>query len=108
MAKEHGAANKKLADLAKSKGIELPASMGEKHMETLEALLATDGPRFDAKYMEEMVKKHEETVQMLKTEIASGQDAAVKAFAQEMLPTVELHLKEARRLTGKEGAASTN
>lgn len=55
-----------------------------------------------------MVKGHEEMLQLLKTEIASGQDAAVKAFAQEMLPTVESHLKEARRLTGKEGAASTN
>ena len=107
MAKEHGAANKKLADLAKSKGIELPDSMGEKHMETLETLQATDGPRFDAKYMEDMVKGHEEMVQLLKDEIASGQDAAVKAFAQEMLPTVESHLKEARRLTGKQSAAST-
>ena len=107
MAKEHGAANQKLADLAKSKGIELPDSMGEKHMETLEALQATNGPRFDAKYMEEMVKKHEATVQLLKDEIASGQDAAVKAFAQEMLPTVESHLKEARRLTGKQAAPST-
>ncbi|MGH8243246.1 MAG: DUF4142 domain-containing protein [Steroidobacteraceae bacterium] len=108
MAKEHGAANKKLADLAKSKGIQLPSTMGEEHMETLEALQATNGPRFDAKYMEDMVKGHEEMLQLLKNEIASGQDAAVKAFAQEMLPTVESHLKEALRLTGKQSPASTN
>jgi putative membrane protein len=104
MVKDHGAANQKLAQLAKSEGIPLPDSYGETHRSQLQALQAIDGPRFDQAYMAQMVKAHEQTVQLLKSEIASGQDPEIKAHASAMLPTVEAHLREAYRLTGQEHA----
>jgi len=104
MVNDHGAANQKLAQLAKSEGVQLPETYGEAHRSQLQALQAVDGPRFDQAYMAQMVKAHEETVHMLKSEIASGQDAEIKAYAQGMLPTVESHLREAYRLTGQEHA----
>jgi putative membrane protein len=104
LAKDHGAANSKLAGLAKSKGME-PVTIDENQKATLQALQATDGSRFDAAYLAQMVKSHEESVHLLKSEIASGQDPAVKAYAQEVLPTVESHLKKAYELTGHEDKA---
>jgi putative membrane protein len=106
LTKDHGAANKKLADLAKSKGLP-PATMDETQKATLKTLQATDGSRFDAAYMAQMVKSHEESVQLLKSEIAAGQDPAVKAYAQQVLPTVESHLRRAYELTGDEEKAAT-
>jgi putative membrane protein len=104
MVKDHGAANQKLAQLAKSEGVPLPDTYGEAHRSQLKALQAVDGPRFDQAYMAQMVKAHEETVHLLKSEIASGQDPEIRAYAESMLPTVESHLREAYRLTGRENA----
>jgi putative membrane protein len=101
MVKDHTAANKKLADIAKAKGVTLPQTAGEEHLAQYKSLQSEQGTRFDAAYMAHQVKAHEETVELLKSEIASGQDTEARAFAQEILPTVEAHLREARRLTGK-------
>jgi putative membrane protein len=107
MVKDHGAANKKLAAIAESKGIKLPETAGEAHLAEFKSLQSEQGARFDAAYLASQVKAHEETVQMLKSEIASGQDTEAKAFAQEILPTVEAHLREAQRLGGKAPAAAS-
>lgn len=101
MMKDHGAANQKLADLAKSKDIKLPATAGEAHLAAYKSLQSKDGARFDPAYIAGQVKGHEEAVQLLKSEIESGQDPDAKKLAQELLPTVEGHLKEAYRLAGK-------
>ena len=104
MVKDHGAANQKLAALAKSEGIPWPETYGEAHRSQLKALQAVNGPRFDQAYMAQMVKAHEETVQLLKSEIATGQDPEIRDHAAAMLPTVEMHLREAYRLTGRDYA----
>ena len=105
MVKDHGAANDKLAKLAISKGIRLPATAGETHLAALKAMQAKDGARFDQAYVAEQVKGHEEAVQLLKSEIASGEDPDAIELAQELLPTVEAHLQEINRLAGKGNAA---
>lgn len=107
MVEHHGAANKQLADLAKSKNVKLPDAIGAENREALKALQAKEGPRFDSTYLAEQVKAHEEAVQLLKSEIASGTDPEAKAFAQEMLPTVESHLSKAYHLTGQDAKAKT-
>jgi putative membrane protein len=104
MVRDHGAANQKVAALAKAKGVQLPETPGDAHKATLDSLRAIGGADFDRAYISQMVKSHENTRQMLQSEIASGQDADVKKLASEMLPTVETHLKEATRLKGKVGA----
>jgi putative membrane protein len=107
MVEDHTAANRKLAELAKSKGMKLPETYGEQHRASLKALQSAMGGRFDQAYLAQMVKDHEQTVQLLKSEIASGQDPDIKAYAQSVLPTVEMHLKEAYRLTGQAPAAGS-
>jgi putative membrane protein len=104
MVRDHGAANQKVAALAKSKGVALPDSAGDANQATLESLRAINGADFDRAYVAQMVKAHQATQQMLKSEIAAGTDADVRKLAGEMLPTVETHLQEAIRLKGKVGA----
>ncbi len=82
MVRDHGAANQKVAALAKSKGIPLPetAQRGARSR-PCNPCAPSMAPRFDKAYMAEMVKAHEKTLQMLKSEIASGQDADVTKLA---------------------------
>ena len=101
MVEHHGEANRKLAKLAQAKGVTLPAAPSESQTEAMKALQAKEGARFDQAYLAEQVKAHEEAVQLLKGQIESGQDADAKAFASELLPTVESHLRKAYQLTGQ-------
>lgn len=106
MIDQHSAARDKVEALAERKNIELPNAPSEEQQETFNTLQALDGPRFDQAFVAEMVKAHERTLEMLESEIASGRDAETKALAQELLPTVQSHLREAYRLAGKEEQAT--
>ncbi len=106
MTKDHGAANKKVADLARAKGLDLPTAFGEAKKQDLDKLRKSEGARFDQEYLKQQVAAHEKTVKLLRAEIESGTSADTRALAQELLPTVESHLKEAYRLTGEHDKAA--
>lgn len=106
MAKDHGAANEKIAGVAKAKGLAPPENLSPEKAEMLNGLRKQEGVRFDQEYLAHMVSSHEKTVELLKAEIASGDSTDTRALAQELLPTVQSHLKEAYRLTGKHEKAA--
>ena len=107
MVKDPGAANKKVENLAKSKGVALPTAFSPEKTEMLNKLRSQEQPRFDQDYLAQQVTAHEKTRELLKTEIASGSSADTKSLAQEMLPTVETHLRELYRLTGQDAKAKS-
>jgi putative membrane protein len=102
LVKDHTAANEKVKSLAAARKFKLPSAPSAAQQDMMKTLHARSGAHFDQAYLAAQVKAHEETVAMLKSEIASGQDAETKSLARELLPTVEKHLKEAYRLAGKE------
>ena len=106
MAKDHGAANQKVATVAKAKGLALPTALAPDKAEMMKMLQAQQGARFDQEYLKHQVAAHEKTRALLKSEIASGESTDTKALAQELLPTVEAHLREAYRLTGQHEKAA--
>ena len=105
MVKDHGAGNKKVEDLAKAKGVELPKALGSEKTDMLNQLRKQEPPRFDAEYLAQQVAAHEKTHELLKSEIAGSGSSEVKALAQELLPTVETHLRELYRLTKQDAKA---
>ena len=106
MVKDHSAANDKLQALASSKGISLPTSASMGQMATKAKLEVLKGDTFDKSYIKSQVKGHVDTVKLLNKEIASGQDADAKGFAQSVLPTVRAHLKAIRALATSENVKS--
>jgi putative membrane protein len=56
------------------------------------------GSNFDHAYLHGQIVEHQKTVQLLEWEINSGQDAGIKRFASEALPTVLQHLQMAQDL----------
>ena len=108
MVKDHSVANEKLKVLADSKGISLPTSASVGQMATEAKLKVLSGTTFDDSYIKGQVKAHQQTIALLKKEIASGQDPDAKTFAQSMLPTVRAHLKAANTLAAAQSAQSAS
>ena len=103
MVKDHSAANEQLKALAAGKGIDLPGSSSTRQMATKARLEVLSGGTFDKSYVDEQVKAHRDTVELLKKEIATGQDPDAKAFAQKVLPTVESHLHAINQIAAAGG-----
>src|SRR5688572_6085186 len=82
LVKDHTAANEKVKSLATARNLMLPKAPSAAQQDTMKTLHARSGAHFDQAYLAAQVKAHEETVAMLKAEIASGQDAETKSLAR--------------------------
>ena len=101
MVKDHTAANEKLTALATSKQLTPPTSMDTTHDNAYDALKSSKGRAFNKAYMDGQVQDHMQVVQAFKDEAQNGTDPDVKAFAQQLVPTLEHHLALAQRLDPK-------
>ncbi|WP_263146255.1 DUF4142 domain-containing protein [Pseudomonas sp. RIT-PI-AD] len=98
MIDDHTAANKKLAALASQKKLEVAddAELMSKAKEMI--LKLRSGESFDEAYANNQVKAHEATVKLFREEAETADDADLKAFAKDTLPTLEKHLEAAKKL----------
>lgn len=97
MAEDHGQANQALAQLAGTKGVELPAEPPRGARRDVERMGAMKpGPDFDRAYMKHMVDDHKKTVTEFGKASREARDPEVKAFAAKQLPTLENHLELAQ------------
>jgi putative membrane protein len=108
MVKDHTASNEKLRKLADSKSVKLPEEPSMTQKAKKKMLEMKSGSSFDKDYIEGQVKAHEETLDLLKKEIDSGKDADAKAFASEILPTVEAHLAKIRQIAADNGVKTAD
>ena len=103
MVKDHTAENDQLKTLAASKSISLPTSASVGEIAEKGKLDVLMGDTYDKSYIKGQIKAHREALALFKTEIASGQDADAKSFAQQTLPTLKQHLKAARAIATQNG-----
>jgi putative membrane protein len=95
MVKDHGQAEQQLLQLAKSQGISLPpaATGGIKP-----DLLLAGAANFDPAYVHAMSSGHGNTVQVFENYATTGKDPAVRAWAQQMLPALKMHLEHIKSI----------
>jgi putative membrane protein len=98
MVTDHTATTQQLTTIAQSKGATItPASADQQ----LQDKLTADKPRaFDHDYINAQIAGHKAAVKLFQDEIANGQDADLKTFAQTTLPTIQQHLKLAEQIGG--------
>jgi len=101
MIEDHTKANGKLQSVAQKKNFTLPSGMDEKHKEAKNRLSQLFGYELDRRYMDEMLKDHDKAVSLFDHQAIHGQDADVKKFAEETLPTLRDHLSQARLIDQK-------
>lgn len=98
MVEDHSKANEELKQLATREHINLPTNVYRKDADLHRRLQKLSGPAFDKAYADAMVKDHEEDIATFKQEASSGQKSSLQQFAQQTLPTLEAHLKDAQRM----------
>lgn len=79
-------------------GITIDDALSAEQQSTLDDLKSKKGAEFDAAYAAGQVSGHEKTLAALKDYAADGDNTALKAFAQELIPTVTEHLDKAKGL----------
>jgi putative membrane protein len=100
MVTDHSQANQELQAIAKQQNLTLPTKPDAASVSTEQRLKARSGAAFDTAYARDMVQDHQQDVADFQKEADSGQDAAVKAFAQKYLPVLQHHLQMAQQLPG--------
>lgn len=100
MIDDHTKANQALMALAKKHDLEVPddAALLDK---AKKAILEMRDESFDKAYANNQVNAHEKAVELFKKESTSSDNAELKAFATEKLPTLEQHLQKAKELQSK-------
>jgi putative membrane protein len=96
MVTDHSQANEELKQIAQSENLTLPTTPESKDQALQKRLSALKGTAFDAAYMQDMVRDHQQDIAEFKQEAESGQDPALKAFAQKTLPVLQQHLQMAQ------------
>ena len=100
MIDEHTMMQREGGQLASSKGMPVPAAPDARHQAAAKKLEQMSGESFDRAYMEQMVKDHAQTLELLQETVSEAKDSAVRAHAQKAMPHVRQHLDTARRLAG--------
>jgi len=98
MITDHGQANDDLQQIAQQANVELPSKPMNKDAVAAQRLGGLNGAAFDQAYVQTELRGHQANVALFRKEAASGQDPALKEFAQKMLPTLQQHLQLAQTL----------
>jgi putative membrane protein len=75
------------------------APLDAKHQKMLDELTTASGEDFDKAYVKMQTQAHIEAVTLFRAYSNAGDNAQLKAFAAETLPTLEKHLDHAKKLT---------
>ena len=99
MMSEHQTALNEMESLAGSKNATMMTQLNSEHQQLKEKLMGMIGHAFDTAYIHSQVKDHAKVIELFQTEISSGQDEAVKAYAKKYLPHMQMHHKEANSIS---------
>lgn len=95
MVSDHSQANQALQQIARQENLTLPTELDSKDRATEQRLRGMSGSAFDAAYSQDMVADHKQDIADFRKEAQSGEDPALKGFAQKYLPVLEQHLQMA-------------
>lgn len=98
MVDDHSKANDELKQLAQSKNITLPATVGQAHQKVMDELNTKSGKDFDKAYMDAMISDHKKDISLFEDASNNLKDPDLKAFAAKTLPTLKMHLEHCQKV----------
>ena len=107
MVDDHTKANQQLEQVASKANITVPTSLNAKDQALKDKLSSLSGDQFDKAYMRNMVRDHRKDVHEFQMEANNGTNSDIKQFAQQTLPTLQEHLKQARSIAMNGKTAKT-
>jgi putative membrane protein len=98
MVQDHSKANDQLKQAAAKEKVSLPGDLDPKDQAEYDALSKLTGAAFDRAYARDMIRDHQQDIAEFNSEANSGRQSAIKDFAEQTLPTLQDHLKQAREM----------
>jgi putative membrane protein len=104
MVTDHGQAAGKMKQAVTDAKAKAPADkLDAKHQAIVDDLKKRDSTAFDKAYVDAQMQAHVETVALFESYAKRGDNARIKAFATEMLPTLRTHLDHVKKLKSSMG-----
>ena len=102
MLRDHGKTTNELKGmLPQLQGVsaqQMATSLDRQHQALLEQLQGAQGAEFDRAFARQQVQSHQAAVDLFRAYAQSGDDARLKQWASQTLPSLEGHLREAQQL----------
>lgn len=95
---DHTSDYQQLSAAATKAGLTVPKGLDAAHDRMIAPFEKLKGATFDHRFVREMVTGHEKAIAEYKREINDGQNADIKAYATQALPTLQKHLEHAQAL----------
>ena len=86
------------ASAAPLSGMQMPQSLDQRHQAMVQQLQGAQGAQFDHLYAQQQVQAHQMAVDLFRNYGQSGDNAALKQWASQTLPTLQQHLQQAQQL----------
>ena len=99
---DHNAVNEKLVALAEAKGIDYENTLDEANKTKYDRFNEMEGAALESAYLDEQLKAHKEAVALYSAMAEDADDADLRAFGAEALPTLKAHLQKVKALTGED------
>jgi putative membrane protein len=96
MEKAHTQLLKELTALANKRGISIPTSVKSEGMEEYKELKNKSAKRFDEEYCEMTIKGHRKAIELFEEVAEDSKDSEIKDWAVATLPTLRMHLANAK------------
>jgi putative membrane protein len=84
-------------------GMSQPKGLPEERSEAVKKMQSLSGAAFDQEFVNLMIKDHQKAVDTFRHVAATAQNADVRDYAKNVLPTLDKHLKDAQDLQRKLG-----
>ncbi len=101
MIADHMKTTAELKPLALAAHVVVPTDLDSAHKDMLDKLQALQGGDFTKTYHDDQANAHKQAVSLYERYAKGGDNAGLKAFAHETLPTLEEHKKMADTLDGQ-------
>jgi putative membrane protein len=98
MVQEHTRMNQRLIAIAAEKGVTPPSEPDPGRQAVGAQLGQLEGAAFDRQYLQQQLADHETTLTLFQGEASSGQDPALRAFAENYAPVIRHHITMLRQL----------
>lgn len=104
LVQDHTDAQNDLAQVVQRLGISVQApEMDSQAQQIKDQLSSLQGQDFDKQFLQKMIDGHTKAIDAFQRETTDGKDPAIKAWAQQQLPTLKQHLQTAQDLMGRIG-----
>ena len=88
-------------------GVQLPQQLDATHKAKVDKLSSASGAAFERQFKTEQTQGHKQAIQEFQTYAKSGDNAELKAWAEQTLPALKTHLQHAEALPSPRSAPTT-